>query len=259
MANKNIIKLNKYLDFVLGRCPDRFGLIPDEQGYVKIKELFKVFSEDKDMGHITRANLNEILLTLPDPAVEMDDTRIRAVNRDLLPKTAYAEDPPKLLFTCVRNRAYPVIFERGIEPVEKRPVILAKDEATALKLGKRKDPAPVLLTVNVARAHDLGVLFSIYGETLYLADFLPKNCISGPPLPKEDPLLAQKKEREKERKKAALTGDHYHPGSFFPDFSMDQWDPVKKKKKKRDIQEKKLEKKKEIRERRKEKNKMFER
>ena len=43
---QNVDKLSKLLVYILGRHPDEFGLLPGENGYVKIKELMKSLGEE---------------------------------------------------------------------------------------------------------------------------------------------------------------------------------------------------------------------
>ena len=59
MQQKHTQKLAKFLDYVLGRNPDEFGLVPDEQGYVKIKELLKALNQEEGWRHLRLANINE--------------------------------------------------------------------------------------------------------------------------------------------------------------------------------------------------------
>ena len=39
-------QLAKLLNYALGRDPDEFGLVPDESGFIKIKELLKALHEE---------------------------------------------------------------------------------------------------------------------------------------------------------------------------------------------------------------------
>jgi len=42
--------LAKMLAYVLGRRPDEFGLIPDAEGFVRIKDLLKALHEEEGWG-----------------------------------------------------------------------------------------------------------------------------------------------------------------------------------------------------------------
>jgi len=120
--------LAKFLDYVLGRRPDEFGLVPDPDGYVKIKELLKALGEEEGWGHVRRAGIDEVLISVPDPPIEVDDNRIRAADRSRLPVRKAAETFPKLLYTCVRKKAHPVVVDRGVSPMGEREHVVLTTE-----------------------------------------------------------------------------------------------------------------------------------
>ena len=43
--NQNLKKLSRFIATMLGRSPDEFGLVPDRQGFVSVKELLKAITE----------------------------------------------------------------------------------------------------------------------------------------------------------------------------------------------------------------------
>ena len=189
-------RLAKLLDYILGRRPDEFGLVTDSDGYIKIKELLKALSEEEGLSYVRRAHLDEILLTLPDSSFEISDNSIRSKFRDQLPQLTYVQNPPKLLYTCVRRKAYPHVAEKGIQPTGFSRVILSSSLVMAERLGRRIDRPAVLLTVQVHPCMDRRVVFFQAGETLFLTDFIPVGCFTGPPLPKEKPVAPKPAEQQ---------------------------------------------------------------
>jgi len=184
-------QLAKFIDYVLSRRPDEFGLVLDADGFVKIKEFLKAVGEEEGFRYVRRAHLNEIILTVPDQAFEISDNSIRSKSRDQLPRHRYAMNPPKLLYTCIRRKAYPHVYDKGIHPSGYAQVILAASRAMAERMGRRIDHSAVLLTIQVQQSVDQGVVFFQAGENLFLADFIPARCFTGPPLPKDKPLFKQ--------------------------------------------------------------------
>ena len=71
-------QLAKFIDYVLSRRPDEFGLVMDEDGYVKLKDLLKAVNEEEGYRYVRQAHLKEIMLTLPDHSLEVADTKIRS-------------------------------------------------------------------------------------------------------------------------------------------------------------------------------------
>ncbi|MFW5636959.1 MAG: RNA 2'-phosphotransferase [Thermodesulfobacteriota bacterium] len=244
--------LAKFLGYVLGRRPDEFGLVPDPDGYVKIKELLKALGEEEGWRHVRRAGIDEVLISVPDPPVEVDDNRIRAVDRSHLPERKAAETFPKLLYTCVRKKAHPVVVDRGVSPMgEREHVVLTTEPELAERLGRRIDSAPLLLTVHVQEAVDLGVLFQQVGESIYLAPYLPVGSFTAPPLPQDKKEEPKSKKKEKPKAKP----QDRTPGSFFLD--ADDLDPEQKKRKQQRLKKKDVVRDKERKQSRRQKNKLW--
>jgi putative RNA 2'-phosphotransferase len=204
-----IKKLAKFLDYALGRRPDEFGLLPDDHGYVKIKTLLQALHEDSEWRHLREGHLRSLVVMHPSSPVELMDDLIRARSRDNLPTPVIPSDLPKVLFTTVRQRAYPVILSKGIRPGGLPHILLSSDMVMAERLGHRVDNAPVLVSVQVALSKAAGTTFRKFGELLYLADFIAAQTFTGPPLPKEKPMPASKPMPAQDRPKT--------PGSFFLD------------------------------------------
>ena len=184
-------QLAKLIDYILSRRPDEFGLVADKEGFIKIKDFLKAVNEEEGLKYVRRSHIDEVLVSLPNPSFDIEDNLIRARNRALLPKHTYASDPPKLLYTCVRKKAYPYVRDKGILPAGYSKIILSSSRRLAERMGRRNDRSAVLLTVQVGRCVDSGVVFLQAGEALFLADFIPPDGFSGPPLPKEKPATGK--------------------------------------------------------------------
>lgn len=205
-------KLSKLLEYALGRNPDEFGLVPDDNGFVKIRELLKALHEEDGWKFVRQAGIHEVLVSIASPPVEVAEDRIRAIQREHLEKRAYAADPPLLLYTCVRRRAYPHALKKGIGPMGRKNVVLASDGELALRLGRRFDADPVLLTINVDQAHDRGCLFLKASDRLFLCRHIPEGSFSGPALPKEKKAVPARETPPKPQRAET-------PGSYFPDLA----------------------------------------
>jgi len=179
--------LAKLLTYMLGRRPDEFGLVTDANGFVKIKDLLKALTEEEGWKYVRRSHLDEILYSLPDPPFEILDKKIRAKGRDQLSLPRPVRGLPKLLFTCIRQRAYRSVSDKGIFPTGYHQVVLSSNRELAVRIGKRTSHDPVVLTVQVQKSIAKGVIFYQTGDLLYLAESIPTSCFSGPPLPKERP------------------------------------------------------------------------
>jgi putative RNA 2'-phosphotransferase len=185
-------QLEKLMSYILGRRPDEFGLVLNDQGFVRMKDLLKAISEEPGWGYVRKSHIDEVLMTSSEKSFVLENDNIKAVCRDdsLAPGTEVV--PPKLLYHCVRRRAYPVVCQQGIIPLGPPRVYLATTKELALRMGKRRDPAPVLLTVQAQRAFEAGVRFLKQGRLIYITDNVPVGYVTGPPLPKEKKEEASK-------------------------------------------------------------------
>jgi len=212
---QQVKKLAKFLAYLLGRRPDEFCLCPDENGYVKIKELIKAIGEEEDWRHVRQSHLREVMAALPASPIEMEGRRIRAVDRGQLVLPSAPATLPKLLYHPVRQRAYPVVLENGVRTAGPgKPILLTREKPMAERLGRRMDPAPVILTVNTDQLTRLKITLQAFGRTLFLVPTLPAGSFSGPPLPKKviESKLAGKTPPEPIPKT---------PGSYFMDLTKD--------------------------------------
>lgn len=197
------------MTYVLGHRPDEFGLALDQDGLVRLKDLIKAICEEPGWGYVRQSHINEVLITLRDHPFVVQDDRIRVENADDGVRPVSGVMPPKLLYCCVRCKAYPVVCREGIAPMGQHRVFLATTEELAVRMGKRRDPKPVLLTVLAQKALEGGVPFSRQGAFLYLADHIPPGLFSGPPLPGD--------KKEDSRQKREPVKPEAPPGSFVLD------------------------------------------
>jgi putative RNA 2'-phosphotransferase len=202
-------QLLKLMTYVLGHQPDEFGLGPDQEGFFRVKDVIKAICEEPGWGYVRRSHINEVLITWRDHPFVMQDNRIRVENARDSVRPVSGIVPPKLLYHCVRRKGYPVVCREGILPTAHHRIFLAATQELALRMGKRRDPKPVLLTVLAEKASEGGVPFYRQGSLLYWADHIPPGLFSGPALPKQ-------KEADVQQKKEPITPP-LSPGSFVLD------------------------------------------
>lgn len=215
---KNVIKTGKYLSYVLGRRPDEFGLIPNEQGFVPVKELLKALHEEAGWRHVRSAHLNEVMLAISPAPIEIDGNFVRAMDRTQLPAIVPTDTLPKLLYIAVRKRAYTLVAEKGLKAASRPYLILSSDRAMAMRLGRRRDSDPVLLSIQVSKTQKKGVDYNRYGESLFLTEFIPVGTFSGPALPKQKPVVPKAAAPENQQRMPV----EKTPGSYFIDLK----DPI---------------------------------
>ena len=184
---KNARQLARLLQYILGHRPNEFGLLPDADGYVTLKDLLKVLHEEK-WHHIRPNHLEALLYNLPAAGIEIGGRLIRARERGRLPTISTSGRLPKQLYNCIRRKAYTATVDNGLAPQGRLGnVLLFSDMELARRVGRRRDNDPVVVTVQTTVAHRLGIQFQRFGETLYLAPRIPADACRLPAVPKAKP------------------------------------------------------------------------
>lgn len=200
------------LAYVLGRNPAEFGLVPDAAGFVRMRDLLKALHEEEGFRHVREADIRALPLCHPAADIEIEENRVRCRRRGLAAagEEERPAEPPRLLYAAIRRRAWPFVHRNGLAPAGQAPAILCANREFALRLGRRIDPEPVIVTVDVRRAAASGVAMLPAGEGLFQATSVPPSCLTGPPLPESpDPPSG--------RKTPTPRPSRILPGGYIPD------------------------------------------
>jgi len=211
--------LSRFLVYVLGHRPDEFGLVPDIEGFIPFKELLQAIHEEEGWRYVRRSHINEVLLGKDRSLFESADEGIRSVEqRWELDLHTPARFLPKILFTAIRQRAHPVVMERGLSAAEDKYLVLSPVREMALRIGRRRDQNPVALEILADAAREKRIFFYSFGD-LFLSPEIQSRFIAGPPVPKE--MLERKKEKDKPTETTAKSLPTPTPGTFTLDPSRD--------------------------------------
>ncbi len=188
--------------YILGRRPDEFGLVPDPHGFVPYKDLLKALHEEEGWGFVRQSHINEVLVSEERFLFEAEPKQIRVKNRVWdLDLNAPAQTLSKILFTPVRRKAHLVVMEKGLKAPPGGHVVLTSSKEMALRMGRRRDPEPVLLEISAHSAHQAGIAFFSFGD-LFIGPEIPAQFIVGPQPSKS--MLEQQKGQEKKKKEPAI-------------------------------------------------------
>ncbi len=179
--------LARILAYMLGHRPDEFGLVLAADGSIPLKQLQQALIHEPGWGFVRRHHLDQVVALIEPPAFAVVAERIRCLEPGPLPSRRPAETPPPLLYLALPPKAHERVWLEGLKAVSGQELVLARTKETALKLGKRRAPSPVLITVQAQAAAKSGLTFSGYGEELYLAPALPREFLQMPaPAPMEE-------------------------------------------------------------------------
>jgi putative RNA 2'-phosphotransferase len=203
---KQLEGLARMLTYILCHRPDEFGLVLSEEGFVPIKHLLATLVAEPGWGFVRRHHLDQVVGLMSPPAFEIVGEQIHALN----PEPARlrrdpGEFPPALLYVAIPPKAHAKVWDEGLKPPPDRDLVLSTNKDTAIKLGRRRSPHPIVVIVQAQVADRRGIKFSGYGEGLYLAPALPRDLLQLPPPPQVP---------DKPKPEAARPPT---PGTFFPD------------------------------------------
>jgi putative RNA 2'-phosphotransferase len=199
-----VVALSKLIAYIVQHRPDEFGLALDEEGFVSLKELQQAITEEEGWSYVRRSHIIEAIYAGGRERYELTDDRIRDALFNPMPYEPIS--PPQILYQGARRRAYPHLLQRGLAPLGRTYCILATSPELALRMGRRRDPNPIIVEVQAQRACESGIIFYRANPLIFLANHIPPSYITGPPismvLPEQRPSskkLPEKKMPEHER------------------------------------------------------------
>jgi putative RNA 2'-phosphotransferase len=172
----NSVKLSKTLSYILRHHPKDFGLKVEVDGSVDVEELIGALKER--FPDISYQDIKEV--------VEKDKKgrfsflkggeRIRANYghsiKGINPEYK-AVTPPEFLYHGTARRFKASILKEGLKPMGRNFTHLSKTIEEAVKVGKRRDPKPVVFRIKALEANRAGHVFYRTGKGIYLTHYVP--------------------------------------------------------------------------------------
>lgn len=173
-ASADIIRISKFLSYVLRHRPDEIGLTLDAEGWVSGDELIaKAAASGKPL---TRETLDRVVATNDKKrfTFSVDGQRIRAAQGHsvevALGLTPIA--PPDVLYHGTATRFLESILAEGLKPGRRQQVHLSAEMATAVKVGQRHGK-PAVLTVDAKSMYAGDFAFYQADNGVWLTDHVP--------------------------------------------------------------------------------------
>lgn len=176
----NLVELSKEISYALRHAPWEYELELDEHGFVPVVQLLHALNESGTYEReITQGDLEEIIATSEKKRHEIAGEKIRALYGHTTPQVIKKEpgNPPAILYHGTSHKALPKILEEGLKPMQRQYVHLSVDIDTATRVGKRRDPNPVILRIDTGKAQKAGVEFFIGNDKVWLCKELPKEYL----------------------------------------------------------------------------------
>ena len=172
------IKLSKFLALLLRHQPERFALELDEAGWASLSRVLEILN---DLSNFRWADRSDVMHVAQEGTgdgkkrFEVNAGRIRALYGHSLERRVEYKPvrPPTRLYHGTSPEALGAIRRAGLQPMGRQYVHLSPDRETALRVGSRHTPHPVLIIVRAAKAHEAGIAFYHPEEGVYLAEPIP--------------------------------------------------------------------------------------
>ena len=179
----NDVTVSKTMSHALRHAPEEYGLQLDSAGWTDLEKVRESVSAALHT-QITIDDIERIVAESPKRRFESDGVSIRAAyghSIDGRIEHPVAPDAPAELFHATAPSVLPAIRAEGLRAMARQYVHLAVDRELAVRVGRRKAPNPVLLTVDVARYRADGHSLYSAGPYIFLADDVAPEYLSEEP------------------------------------------------------------------------------
>ena len=176
-----LTQLSKLVSYALRHRPWEFELELDADGWVSVEQLVAALRVERGWESLREDDLEAMLAAAPRARHELRDGRIRARYGHSVPGRIEheAEPHPGRLFHGTARGALAGIARDGLLPRGRQYVHLARRPDLAVQVGRRYDPAPVVLEIDGTAAAAAGVRFFRAGDEIVLAEQVPPGFIHG--------------------------------------------------------------------------------
>jgi putative RNA 2'-phosphotransferase len=176
LNDQEVDSLGRMMAGVLRHFPERYGLEPDKNGWIDLRDFLTAVSiRNRRLGFLKPHHIVGMIETDPKGRYQFRDGRIRAtyghtfdVELDLP-----TENVPELLFYPSSPEQLHLLLEAGIKPTDRKMVHLSKTYEAALEAGRVRIKEPVILEIDTKAARGAGLTIMKAGKTVYLTREVP--------------------------------------------------------------------------------------
>ncbi len=175
---QQLLRLGKFLSYVLRHKPQEIGIKLNEQGWTDIPTLLKKMnargkSIDRETLEYLVANNNKKRYTIDSETNQIRANQGHSLSIDL---GYQPQQPPNILYHGTAERFIESIFSTGLQKRNRHHVHLSPDVDTATNVGKRHGKV-VILEVLAEEMSQNGFDFYVSENGVWLADEVPANYL----------------------------------------------------------------------------------
>lgn len=180
----NAERFSRWMAYVLRHNATRYGLQPDQHGYVNVEEVLRAAGSRYPKLNATW--FHEFMESSGDRRFELVGGRVRARYGHSISVEPVGPPvkPPAQLYHGTEATHIDAMLSSGLQPMGRRMVHLSQTKEEALAIARRRTARPALILVKAGLAHEAGVTF--YREAkVYLTAHIPASFLQMELLPGE--------------------------------------------------------------------------
>ncbi|MCZ6795407.1 MAG: RNA 2'-phosphotransferase [Planctomycetota bacterium] len=177
----DLVRISKFLSYVLRHRPETVGLVLDEAGWAPIDDVIRgavaagyPLSRELLLEVVETNDKNRFAIDEPGERIRASQGHSVKVRLGLSPI-----EPPETLYHGTATRLLESILGRGLERRKRHHVHLSPDPETARKVGSRHG-TPVVLEVDAAAMHADGHEFFLSENGVWLTEHVPPRYLRAP-------------------------------------------------------------------------------
>ncbi len=222
MHRRNQKRLSKLIFAILARNPFEYGIVPDEHGWVRLKDLHWALRQGDAFPALSAGGLQQFFELYRPEKMEIKAKLVRVLPEFHAPEMLDFPQsvPPARLYLPIRPRAHAHVLTHGVRPCGNlKWIVLWKECEQAITAGKRRDREPIIAMLDTSAALREGAVFRCAGDEIFLTQWLNTRWLDLPPLPesRESVLKNTAKEERVVQARSKAEDDRMTPGSFIPD------------------------------------------
>jgi putative RNA 2'-phosphotransferase len=172
----NLVELSQVISHALRHEPWLYELELDDEGWVSVESLlYGLRSLKTKWGNLRETDIIEMINKSDKKRHEIKDDKIRALYGHTIPGKLIKMkgNPPDILYHGTTNELLKLIQTEGLKPMHRHYVHLSVNPEIAKQVGLRKDPEPVIVSINTQEASKCGIVFYQGNELVWLVDHMP--------------------------------------------------------------------------------------
>lgn len=178
---KQLNRISRFLSLVLRHRPEQIDIELEKEGWADVATILQKLDITKDdLDHIVNSN-DKQRFHYDESGMKIRAAQGHSKELDVtIDMNEYIPEVGKYLYHGTSNSNLDKVVDSGIKPMTRKDVHLSIDEETAVKVGKRRDRNPVILTIDARKMYIDGHKFRISKNGVVLCDFVPPEYISTP-------------------------------------------------------------------------------